>query len=137
MPRRFDPWNNDWLIPGLVMIMLAVLGLWLVRPELARIPHLPEPLPGAEGYLFCTWNVENLFDDQDDLRNHDDDEDWFGHNPDAVYKKVYLLAGALIAQNDGKGPDILALVEVENRHAVELLRDALNAMLPTEWHYEG
>src|SRR3954463_175655 len=115
MYRRFDPWNNDWLIPGLVVIMLVVLGLWLLQPQFARPLDRPKPPPSAEGYLFSTWNVENLFDDQDDPRNHDDEEDWFGRNPEAVHQKVALLTRALLAQNGGRGPDILALVEVENR----------------------
>jgi endonuclease/exonuclease/phosphatase family metal-dependent hydrolase len=47
------------------------------------------------------------------------------------------LADALLRLGDGRGPDILALVEVENRRAVEMLRDTLNARLPTELRYDG
>src|SRR5581483_3026552 len=91
----------------------------------------------AEGYLYCHWNVENFYDDRDDPRNHDEDEDWFGRNPDFVRQKADILAGALLNLNDGHGPDVLAMVEVESRRSVELLRDALNARLPTEWQYAG
>jgi endonuclease/exonuclease/phosphatase family metal-dependent hydrolase len=87
--------------------------------------------------LLCTWNVENFFDDVDDPANPDPEEDWFGSNPSAVSHKVELLARALRSQNDGRGPDILVLVEVESRRAVELLRDALNNHLPVGLRYNG
>jgi endonuclease/exonuclease/phosphatase family metal-dependent hydrolase len=118
------------------MMALAGLGVWLIyqdwRPALESAPAASE-----EGYLFCTWNVENLFDDRDDPQNRDPDEDWFALHPKAVHEKVELLARALLMQNDGRGPDILALVEVENRRAVELLREALNSALPSPWQYTG
>src|SRR5579883_1775810 len=147
MGSRPDDRDLSRLAPAVVLtIALAVVGIWLIRSDLqgpSAPPEVGRPAPGAprsqpaEGYLFCTWNVENLFDDQDDPHNHDADEDWFARHPEAVREKVDLLARALLLQNDGKGPDILAVVEVENRRAVELLRDALNASLPTEWQYDG
>ncbi len=93
-------------------------------------PIGPAPVsPPAAGYLFCTWNAENLCDDQDDPKNHDATEDWFARDPGAARRKVALMADALLLQNDGRGPDVIGLVEVENRHAVELLQDELNARL--------
>jgi endonuclease/exonuclease/phosphatase family metal-dependent hydrolase len=124
----------------LVMVALVVAAVWLIRSDQPAGPLPPaQPLPRrpADGYLFCTWNVENLFDDSDDPHNHDDDEDWFAQHPELVHEKLRLLASALLLQNDGRGPDILAVVEVENRRAVELLRDALNARLPSELRYDG
>ncbi|MCA1684388.1 MAG: hypothetical protein LC745_00075, partial [Planctomycetia bacterium] len=120
-----DPGGTAWAVAALLMILL---GLWLLSPRGALDPPpLPAPAPaGADGYLFCTWNAENLFDDDDDLANHDPDEDWFAANPDAVRDKVEQLARALRLQNGGRGPDILVVVEVETRRAAELLRDALN-----------
>lgn len=132
--------NNNRLALFVLMIALFALAIWLIRSDLAPAPlprNAPAPSAPAEGYVFCTWNVENLFDDTDDPHNHDDDEDWFAHHPELVREKVGLLAEALVRQNDGRGPDILAVVEVENRRAVELLRDALNARLPTEWRYDS
>ncbi len=79
--------------------------------------------------------MENLFDDQDDPRDHDAMEDWFAHDPPALRAKLGLLADALLRQNGGRGPDILALVEVENERAVELLRQTLNERLSAEWQY--
>lgn len=144
MPRRVDPPRSEWLASFLLMVVLATVGFWLIfRPAAPRGPMPPpRPRPPAvevpvESVLFCTWNVENLFDDRDDPRSHDEDEDWFGRSPDAVRQKLDLLARVLIAQNGGRGPDILAIVEVENRRAVELLRETLNSRLPTEWRYDG
>lgn len=87
--------------------------------------------PSADGYLFCFWNVENLFDDQDNERAGPDREydPWFAKDPAALKLKLDHLSEALIQLNGGKGPDILAIVEVENIRAAELLRDALNAKL--------
>jgi len=133
--------GNNKVVAFVVMLALIAAAVWLVRSDQEAPAPAPPPVAQApateEGYLFCTWNVENLFDDRDDPHNHDEDEDWFGRNPAMVHEKVRLLADALVQQNDGKGPDILAVVEVENRRAVELLREALNGRLPSEWRYEG
>lgn len=131
------------LIAAVALIVLVLVLLWILEPQRPVIlpPQGPEPLPGPqvarapEGYLFCTWNVENFFDDRDDPRNHDEDEDWFGRDPRAVRQKVGVLADALLRQNQGRGPDILAMVEVESQRAVELLRDALNDRLSDDAAY--
>src|SRR5262245_35250591 len=85
----------------------------------------------ADGYLFCFWNVENLFDDREDGRTGADREydQWFARDPAAQQLKFNHLSDALIGLNGGKGPDILALAEVESVHAAELLRDTLNRRL--------
>lgn len=137
MPRRPQTvLVHPWAVPALVILLLVLLAVWLQQgPPVAPVPPPPPPPAAAEGYLFCTWNVESLFDDRDDPALKDDMEDWLGNDPVALQSKLSLLANALLAQNGGRGPDLLALVEVENRRAVELLRDALNARLPTPWHY--
>ncbi|HEX8199690.1 MAG TPA: hypothetical protein VF590_04330, partial [Isosphaeraceae bacterium] len=136
-PRLPSSWESSWAVPVVVLVLLVALVSWLVGPGPRRRPAGPAPPSSREGYLFASWNAENLFDDQDDPRSHDEDEDFFGRNPAMVGRKVELLADALLVQNDGRGPDILALVEVENRRAVELLRDALNRRLETPWQYTG
>ncbi|MEO6809067.1 MAG: endonuclease/exonuclease/phosphatase family protein [Isosphaeraceae bacterium] len=143
MPRRSPPMPDNRLIAVVTLIVLVLILLWVLEPQRPVIlpPQGPEPLPGPqaarplEGYLFCTWNVENFFDDRDDPRNHDEDEDWFGRDPQAVRQKVGVLADALLRQNNGRGPDILAMVEVESQRAVELLRDALNDRLSDDSAY--
>jgi endonuclease/exonuclease/phosphatase family metal-dependent hydrolase len=83
-------------------------------------------------YLFCFWNVENLFDDQLDGRESKGDKEfdtWFAQDPSALHLKLAHLSEALLRLNEGRGPDILAVVEVESKRAAELLREALNQRL--------
>ena len=92
----------------------------------------PLETPGLGTYLFCFWNVENFFDDQDDDRHTRGDkqyDDWFAHDPAALKQKLDNLSEVLLGMNDGKGPDILCLAEVESLRAAELLQETLNARL--------
>lgn len=130
-------WLAALLAAGVVLVVVAGVGLWWVAVVRLRDRRPPAP-PAATGrsdYLLCSWNVENLFDDEDDPNDHDADEDWFGRNPSAVGEKVELLAQALVLQNGGRGPDIVVLVEVESRRAAALLRDALNDRLAATDRY--
>jgi endonuclease/exonuclease/phosphatase family metal-dependent hydrolase len=135
-----QPSDPRGVLAGLAVLFLIVLAAaWLVstgrsRPKL--IPGAPAPR-SAEGVLFCSWNVENFFDDRDDPTNRDQDEDWFAHDPEAFARKVGALRDAALLHNEGRGPDVLAMVEVESRRSVEALRDALNAVLPPDWRYTG
>lgn len=99
----------------------------------------PQAAASADGYLFCAWNVENLFDDRDDGRNGLGDKEydaWFAQQPDMLRFKLGKLADALLEMNQGRGPDILALVEVESVRAAELLQATLNSRLADpELHY--
>jgi endonuclease/exonuclease/phosphatase family metal-dependent hydrolase len=94
--------------------------------------------PPAKDYLFCFWNVENLFDDKVDGRGGADKpfDEWFGKSKTALKLKLKNLTDVLAKLNDGKGPDILAVAEVESKRAAELLKDALNDRLPKEMHYK-
>jgi endonuclease/exonuclease/phosphatase family metal-dependent hydrolase len=107
-----------------------LLALALVPAGCQSPPGQPTPEIGANNtYLFCFWNVENFFDDQNDGRKAAGDkiyDPWFAENPDILKLKLSKLTEVLLKLNGGKGPDILALAEVETRRAAELLRDALN-----------
>jgi endonuclease/exonuclease/phosphatase family metal-dependent hydrolase len=95
-------------------------------------PGTASPAPSAappREVFFAFWNVENLFDDLDDPKNHDDDENWFANDPAALRQKLDNLSKGLLMMNGGKGPDILAMVEVESERVVGMLRDAVNAKL--------
>jgi endonuclease/exonuclease/phosphatase family metal-dependent hydrolase len=120
-------------------IILALLaGLALALPG-CGVPPAP-PAGGISGdYLFCFWNVENLFDDKLDHRHGADTsyDRWFAEDAAARKEKLAHLSEALVKLNDGKGPDILAVAEVETVRAAELLRDALNDRLPGELRYEN
>jgi predicted extracellular nuclease len=71
------------------------------------------------------WNVENLFDTQDDPDNPGDDEflptsakRW---TPERFQIKVKNLAQVIQDMNDKKGPDVLGLCELENAAVVKAL----------------
>jgi endonuclease/exonuclease/phosphatase family metal-dependent hydrolase len=90
----------------------------------------PAVHPGE--YLFCFWNVENLFDDRDDHRSGPGDrtiDPWFARDSASLRMKLDHLSDAIVAMNGGHGPDILALAEVENDRAAALLVDSINARL--------
>lgn len=123
------------------------LGLFtcFIIISLAGCPQNPPPpaAPTANSpgeYLFCFWNVENLFDDQKDHRTGPGDAEydtWLSQHPAALQHKLGRLSEALMRLNEGKGPDILAICEVESIRAAELLRDALNKRLPEPaLHYQ-
>jgi endonuclease/exonuclease/phosphatase family metal-dependent hydrolase len=118
------------LLAGAVCLAVG-LAVWF-RPS-------PEPLTGGagsaaaadgKGYLFCFWNAENFFDDVEDRLPTQPDKDydaWFARDDARVFKqKLKNLTEVILKMNEGKGPDILALAEVENQRAAEKLRDSLN-----------
>ncbi|MCK5371502.1 MAG: hypothetical protein KAQ62_23230 [Cyclobacteriaceae bacterium] len=79
------------------------------------------------------WNVENLFDVKDaplDRRPEElkrkikaDLKDW---TEDVLDKKTSNLASVICKLNDGQGPDILGVCEVENRFVLEQLQGKVN-----------
>jgi endonuclease/exonuclease/phosphatase family metal-dependent hydrolase len=87
---------------------------------------------GGKRYLFCFWNVENFFDDRFDAWPREPDKSfdaWFAKDKEALPRKLALLTQVLLKMNGGKGPDIIALAEVESYRAAELLQQALNERL--------
>ena len=104
--------------------------------EAQPLVNLPPPPaafpPRTRPVVFCFWNVENLFDDVDDKRRQVDEkfDSWFVRDPATRQLKYDKLAKILLKINDGKGPDILACVEVESVRAAEMLKDTLNGKLP-------
>ncbi|CAN5598763.1 endonuclease/exonuclease/phosphatase family protein [soil metagenome] len=129
------------LSPALLLVALAMLAACSSAddpkpkadsPKTGTTPLTPAaPVAGEQDIFFCFWNVENLFDDKDDLRNSTDEpfDNAFAHNDDLRKLKLDHLATILSKMNGGKGPDVIALVEVETVRAGELLRDALNEKL--------
>ncbi len=121
--------------------------------------------PSGASVVLMTFNVENLFDTQDDPGKNDETYlpllwkksaehrvshenkcrainvrkwrnqclswDW---SDTALQHKLELLGSAILQVNEGRGPDILVLQEVENRAVVERLRSGYLAQaeyLPT------
>lgn len=123
-----------WLAALAGLALAAGLGLGLFGCQ----EHAACPAPACGGYLLCFWNVENLFDDCDDARTFSADtpyDDWFSRDAAALQLKLSRLGDALLALNDGRGPDILVLAEVESVRAAELLQQALNHRLDAAQHY--
>jgi endonuclease/exonuclease/phosphatase family metal-dependent hydrolase len=123
-----------WFAPlPIVFFILSLTGC--PRLELGQ-----EPSPPAGSYLFCFWNVENLFDDHLDHRLNEADKPydaWFAQDDEARALKYRHVSETLLKMNLGRGPDILAVAEVESRRAAELLRNELNNQLQDErLHYD-
>jgi endonuclease/exonuclease/phosphatase family metal-dependent hydrolase len=115
---------------AVLVVFVALLAALL--PTGCGIAPVPSSAPPADGYLFCFWNTENLFNDRDDHRSSRADQAydrWFAHDPAALRLKLDHLSDALVSLNDGRGPDLLAIVEVEDVRAAELLQEALNRRL--------
>jgi endonuclease/exonuclease/phosphatase family metal-dependent hydrolase len=122
---------RTWLMPAVFLgVVLALAG--------CSLPPAPPAAGGSADYLFCFWNVENLFDDHLDHRHGADAvyDKWFAEDSEARKEKYDHLSSALVQLNDGRGPDILAVAEVESERAAELLREALNQRLPAGLQYE-
>ena len=76
------------------------------------------------------WNVENLFDTETST----DRPEWLqkelkrelkGWTEDVLNKKLDQLASIINKMNEGKGPDILGLCEVENRQVMKKLTNRM------------
>src|SRR5262249_6358869 len=124
---RRDPRRFAWLI---LIVLVAAAILFLVD----RFKPRPSPstTAGPGDYLFCFWNVENFFDDNEDKYQREPDKDfdvWFARHGDMLDLKLKHLSETLIELNGGRGPDILAIAECKSERAAELLRDALNERL--------
>lgn len=74
----------------------------------------------------ASWNLENLFDTVNDYGRADEEylpgsiKNWTGRK---LEKKLYNLARVIHSMNDGRGPDILGVVETEHRVLLENLID--------------
>jgi predicted extracellular nuclease len=83
--------------------------------------YCSEPSKGKEinssSFYVANWNVENLFDTMDDPNKFDEsftpngEKNW---TEDKLNQKLENLAKVISQMNNGQGPDILGLEEVEN-----------------------
>jgi endonuclease/exonuclease/phosphatase family metal-dependent hydrolase len=117
---------------GLVLLALAGGGvfLYLQKAEEAKAKQA-SMTDGENEFLFCFWNVENLFDDKDDKRNSTDEvyDNPFAENKELRELKYDRIATALLGMNGGRGPDVIACAEVESVRAADLLKATLNDKL--------
>src|SRR4051812_28905549 len=104
-----------------VVLLVAFLLVNAKRPDNNNPDRPPDggppPAADADGYLFCFWNLENLFDDVDDEKRRPPDERYnreFAHDAQLRDTKLGNLSKVLLSMNGGKGPDILAVAELES-----------------------
>jgi endonuclease/exonuclease/phosphatase family metal-dependent hydrolase len=126
---------------GLISLPTLFLALFLVAVQGCQPSPVSTSAPTAQTeFVFCHWNVENFFDDKSDGRTGPGDKEYdnlFADHPELLRLKLAKLTEAILKMNAGKGPDILALVEVENVRAAELLQTALNDKLADKsLHYK-
>ena len=122
--------------------MRITLLLLLVLPVFAASS---EPVPAAaltpRAIRIASWNVENLFDTEDDPANTGDDAytptGWVRWSKARYTLKLEHLADIIVQMN----PDILCLSEVENRRVLEDLSQTLAKRhvcdLPVILHRDG
>ncbi len=121
--RRFSCFS---ISPAFFAFALPVFSLVLLVGMTGQTPAAAAP---ARTLLFCFWNLENFFDDRVDGWDKEPDktfDQWFADDKKIHQLKLDNIAKALLAVNDGKGPDILCVAEAENERALDLLRLRLN-----------
>jgi hypothetical protein len=87
-------------------------------------------------YSVAWWNLENLFDEENSPRRSEKlqrvvGRDLVGWTPALRDRKIDQLASVIVQMNDGNGPDLLGVCEVENRFVLDLLVNVLAGSFPT------
>lgn len=82
-------------------------------------------------YYIAFWNVENLFDAVDYPHRTDKLQrtlagELTGWTASIRNRKIHQLASIIQQMNEGNGPDILGVCEVENDHVLDLLVNQLH-----------
>ncbi len=84
----------------------------------------------ADTLYVAFWNLQNLFDTVDDPEKNDEsflpDGD-MEFTPERLDKQMYNLSRVIRLMNNGNGPDLLGVCEVENR---AVLSSMVNKFLP-------
>lgn len=86
-------------------------------------------------YYVAWWNLENLFDEENSPRRTQKvarviKNDIAGWTPQLRDRKISQLASVIAQMNDGAGPDLMGVCEVENRFVLDLLAEAVHDRLP-------
>lgn len=87
-----------------------------------------------EEHYIAFWNVENLFDtstssDRPEYLKKRLKNELKGWTATVLKKKILQLVKIIVQMNDGVGPDVLGICEIENENVVAKLLDAL----PSGW----
>jgi predicted extracellular nuclease len=91
-------------------------------------------------YQVAWWNLENLFDEEHSRRRSEKlaralGNSIVGWTPALRDAKIGQLASVIAKMNEGAGPDLLGVCEVENEFVMNRLVDAVNALTPGR-HYQ-
>jgi predicted extracellular nuclease len=86
-------------------------------------------------YYVAWWNLENLFDEENSTHRTDKvfrviKNDIAGWTPQLRDRKISQLASVIAQMNNGAGPDLLGVCEVENQFVLDLLAAAVHDRLP-------
>ncbi len=112
---------NDHFLRFLVIAALISL-VGCQKKASSGLNQKASALPSGTSVWVSFYNVENLFDPHDDA-GKDDSEFLPGSELDWTAEKYVAkldhLTQAVTAMNNGKGPDILGLAEVENLQTLE------------------
>ncbi len=79
---------------------------------------------GVDTLYIASWNIENLFDATDDINKEDEEflpdgrKEW---TQERIDNKIKHLSRVIKWMNNGNGPDILGVQEVEHKHLLETL----------------
>jgi predicted extracellular nuclease len=89
-------------------------------------------------YNFIWWNLENLFDIENSPNRTDKLErtlkgELKGWTQDILDKKIEQLSKVISKTNNGNGPDMLGVCEVENKPVLEMLVNKLQTMIPKNY----
>jgi predicted extracellular nuclease len=81
-------------------------------------------------YCAAFWNLENLFDVVNSPRRTEKlqrtvGNELAGWTTAVLNRKIHQLASVIGQLNQGRGPDVLGVCEVENRYVLDLLANAL------------
>lgn len=84
-------------------------------------------------YQFAFWNLENLFDIENSPRREEKLEraigsDLKGWTQAQLDRKVRQLSSIIRQMNNGRGPDLLGVCEVENAFVMQLLMESLGPL---------
>lgn len=82
-------------------------------------------------YFIAWWNVENLFSIENDPNRHPWLDRYLGRelagwDADVLQQKISQLASVITRMNDGLGPDLLGVCEVENEAVLNQLVDRIS-----------
>lgn len=107
------------LFPFLVIVLLLSVTGWI-----ANKTHSDQSTPTGERYRIMFYNVENLFDTEDDPLTRDEEFTPGGARrwtKKRFYQKINQLSKVILAVGEWDPPVVVGMCEIENRFVLEQL----------------